>query len=135
MVDTRDLKSLAPMSMRVRLPPVLPTTEHREHYEKPAMIEEITKLNDLEVFVYTYKGELVNIKSRWRQKMTNRTDMWENQVELLTRHCQKMTQKIDELESRLHYFEGVVATLLVALKEGGVIVAEEEDTENKTYEF
>jgi hypothetical protein len=30
------------------------------------MIEEIVKLNDLEVFVYTYKGELVNIKSLWR---------------------------------------------------------------------
>ena len=67
MVDTRDLKSLALMSMRVRLPPVLPTTEHREHYEKPVMIEEITKLNDLEVFVYTCKGELINIKSRWKQ--------------------------------------------------------------------
>ena len=52
--------------MRVRVPPVLPTTEHREHYEKPAMIEEIAKLSDMEVFVYTYKGELVNIKSRWR---------------------------------------------------------------------
>ena len=67
MVDTRDLKSLAPMSMRVRLPPVLPTTEHREHYEKPVMIEDITRLNDLEVFVYTCKGELINIKSRWKQ--------------------------------------------------------------------
>ena len=66
MVDTRDLKSLAPMSMRVRLPPVLPTTEHQEYYEKPVMIEEITKLNDLEVFVYTCKGELINIKSRWK---------------------------------------------------------------------
>ena len=65
-VDTRDLKSLAPLSMRVRVPPVLPTIEHREYYEKPVMIDEITKLNDLEVFVYTYKGELVNIKSRWR---------------------------------------------------------------------
>jgi len=30
------------------------------------MIDQIAKLNDLEVFVYTYKGELVNIKSRWR---------------------------------------------------------------------
>ena len=67
--------------------------------------------------------------------MTNRTDMWENQVEILTRQCQRMTRKIDELESRLHYFEGVGATLLVALKEGGVIVAEDESTENKTYEF
>ena len=62
MVDTRDLKSLAPMSMRVRLPPVLPTTEHQEYYEKPAMIEEIAKLNDLEVFVYNCRGEIVNIK-------------------------------------------------------------------------
>ena len=65
-VDTRDLKSLAPLSMRVRVPPVLPTTEHREYYEKPATIEEIAKLNDLEVFVYTCKGDLINIKSRWR---------------------------------------------------------------------
>jgi len=68
--------------------------------------------------------------------MTNRTDMWENQVELLTRHCQRMTQKIDELEQRLHYFEGVVATLLVALKEGGVIVdSSEKDADSAEYEF
>ena len=66
MVDTGDLKSPALMGVRVRVPPLLPTTEHREYYEKPVMIEEITKLNDLEVFVYTYKGELINIKSRWR---------------------------------------------------------------------
>jgi hypothetical protein len=69
-------------------------------------------------------------------EMTNRTDMWENQVELLTRHCQRMTQKIDELEQRLHYFEGVVATLLVALKEGGVIVdSSEKDADSAEYEF
>ena len=68
--------------------------------------------------------------------MTNRTDMWENQVELLTRQCQRMTQKIDELETRLHYFEGVVATLLVALKEGGVIVdSSEKDADATEYEF
>ena len=66
MVDTGDLKSPALMGVRVRVPPLLPTTEHQEYYEKPVMIEELTKLNDLEVFVYTYKGELVNIKSRWR---------------------------------------------------------------------
>ena len=65
----------------------------------------------------------------------NTRDMWENQVELLTRHCQKLTRQVEELEARLHYFEGVVATLLVALKEGGVIVAEGEDTEKTTYEF
>ena len=68
--------------------------------------------------------------------MTNRTDMWENQVKLLTRHCQKMTQKIDELESRLDYFEGVVVTLLVALKEGGVIVdSSEKDAGSTEYQF
>jgi len=65
----------------------------------------------------------------------NERDMWENQVQVLAKHCQKMTRKIDELEERLHYFEGVVATLLVALKEGGVLVAEGEDTEKTTYEF
>ena len=62
MVDTGDLKSPALMSVRVRLPPLLPTTEHREYYEKPVMIEEIVKLNDLEVFVYNCRGEIVNIK-------------------------------------------------------------------------
>jgi len=57
-------------------------------------------------------------------------------VELLTRQCQRMTQKIDELETRLHYFEGVVATLLVALKEGGVIVdSSEKDAGATEYEF
>ncbi len=65
----------------------------------------------------------------------NTRDMWENQVELLTRHCQKLTRQVEELEARLHYFEGVVATLLVALKEGGVIVPDGEGTEETTYEF
>ena len=47
-----------------------------------------------------------------------------------------MTRKIDEIEERLHYFEGVVATLLVALKEGGVIVdSSEKDTGSAEYEF
>jgi len=68
--------------------------------------------------------------------MTNRTDMWENQVELLTKQCQRMTRKIDELEQRLHYFEGVVATLLVALKEGGVLVdSTDKDPGSTEYEF
>ena len=57
-------------------------------------------------------------------------------MELLTRQCQRMTQKIDELETRLHYFEGVVATLLVALKEGGVIVdSSDKDAGATEYEF
>ena len=66
----------------------------------------------------------------------NTRDMWENQVELLTRHCQTLTRQVQELEERLHYFEGVVATLLVALKEGGVIVdSSEKDAGSAEYEF
>ena len=64
----------------------------------------------------------------------NQRDMWENQVELLTRHCQTLTQQVEQLENRLHYFEGVVATLLIALKEGGVLV-ESEDTSDGTDEY
>ena len=66
MVDTGDLKSPALKSVRVRVPPVLPSMGHEQYYEESTTIEQIAKLNDLEVFVYTYKGELVNIKSRWR---------------------------------------------------------------------
>ena len=65
----------------------------------------------------------------------NTRDMWENQVELLTRHCQRLTREVEELEARLQYFEGVVATLLVALKEGGVLVDSSEETESTEYEF
>ena len=65
----------------------------------------------------------------------NTRDMWENQVELLTRHCQRLTLQVEQLENRLHYFEGVVATLLIALKEGGVIVDNEESTDVPSYEF
>mgnify|MGYP003627137900 FL=1 len=65
----------------------------------------------------------------------NTRDMWENQVELLTRHCQNLTRQTEELEARLQYFEGVVATLLVALKEGGVLVDSSEETESTEYEF
>tara|TARA_R110002072_G_scaffold5211_1_gene34473 strand:+ start:1068 stop:1277 length:210 start_codon:yes stop_codon:yes gene_type:complete len=66
----------------------------------------------------------------------NERDMWENQVQVLTKHCQRMTRKIDEIEQRLHYFEGVVATLLVALKEGGVLVdSSEKEAESTEYEF
>ena len=54
----------------------------------------------------------------------------------MTKQCQRMTRKIDELEARLHYFEGVVATLLVALKEGGVIGdSSEKDADATEYEF
>ena len=66
----------------------------------------------------------------------NERDMWENQVQVIAKHCQRMTRKIDEIEERLHYFEGVVATLLVALKEGGVLVdSSEKEAESTEYEF
>ena len=55
----------------------------------------------------------------------NTRDMWENQVELLTRHNQMLERRVGELEERLTYFENVVATLLIALRDGGVIVDDE----------
>ncbi len=64
MVDTTDLKSVARMSVRVRSPPLLPSDGHKEQYDK--LRQSFGLSNDLEVFVYTYKGELVNIKSLWR---------------------------------------------------------------------
>ena len=56
----------------------------------------------------------------------NTRDMWENQVELLTRHCQTLTSELRTLEERLEYFEGVIVTLLLALVENGVIVPDPE---------
>jgi DNA-binding PadR family transcriptional regulator len=64
----------------------------------------------------------------------NTRDLWENQVELLTKHCQTLTRQIDEMEQRMEYYEGVVYTLLVALKESGVIKTDVESDET-TYEF
>ena len=64
MVDTTDLKSVARASVRVQVPPLLPSDGHKEQYDK---LRESFELNtDFEVFVYTYKGELVNIKALWR---------------------------------------------------------------------
>ena len=63
----------------------------------------------------------------------NTRDMWENQVELLTRHCRVLTDQIDQMEQRMTYFENVIVTLLTALKEGGVIQEGSEDS--NTYQF
>lgn len=60
-------------------------------------------------------------------------DMWENQVELLTRHCRTLSDEVDQLSQRLTYFENVVATLLIALKDGGVIV-DADDNDPGAYE-
>jgi hypothetical protein len=64
----------------------------------------------------------------------NTRDMWENQVELLTRHCRVLTDQVDQLEQRLTYYENVLVTLISALKEGGVIV-EADESDNEDYEF
>tara|TARA_B100000214_G_scaffold55167_1_gene35212 strand:- start:365 stop:568 length:204 start_codon:yes stop_codon:yes gene_type:complete len=65
----------------------------------------------------------------------NTREMWEHQVELLTRHCQKLTSKVYDLEERLGYMENVVLTLLAALKEAEIIVdADDDDPDTPTYE-
>tara|TARA_B100000287_G_scaffold382648_1_gene387912 strand:- start:136 stop:336 length:201 start_codon:yes stop_codon:yes gene_type:complete len=61
-------------------------------------------------------------------------DLWEHQVELLTRRVQEMVYKLDQMESRMQYFENVLLTLLVALKDSGIIVDADEETDTKTYE-
>ena len=60
-VDTRDLKSLARMSMRVRVPPVLPPKEYDQDYQSEQFY-----LDNLEVYVYNHKGKITNIKSMWK---------------------------------------------------------------------
>jgi len=65
----------------------------------------------------------------------NTRDMWEHQVEVLTLHTQKLTSKVYDLEERITYYEEVLGTLLVALKEAGVIVeADGDDPDTPTYE-
>ena len=64
-VDTRDLKSLAPLSMRVRVPPVLPLTNHQDYYNKP---KDTLKLDyheeEEELIIYNRHGKLVKLACR-----------------------------------------------------------------------
>ena len=63
LVDTRDLKSLARSGMRVRSPPVLPSKKYSRDYEK---LKKYLTVDTFDVFVYTHKGQLTNIKSLWK---------------------------------------------------------------------
>ena len=63
LVDTRDLKSLARLSMRVRSPPVLPSKKYNRDYEE---IKKLLSVDTLDVFVYNHKGQFTNIKSLWK---------------------------------------------------------------------
>ena len=49
LVDTRDLKSLARMSMRVRVPPVLPSRKYNDDYEE---LKKILLLDNKDFYVY-----------------------------------------------------------------------------------
>jgi hypothetical protein len=63
LVDTRDLKSLARTGMRVRSPPVLPSKKYNRDYEE---LKKLLALDTVEVFIYNNKGQIINIKSRWK---------------------------------------------------------------------
>ena len=49
-------------------------------------------------------------------------DLWEDQVNRLTKRCAELSDQTEELNARLAYFESVVITMLTALVEGGIIV-------------
>jgi hypothetical protein len=53
-------------------------------------------------------------------------DLWQEHVNGLTRQVAYLLQKTQELENRLEYYEEVFVTLLTALKQGGVLVDDEE---------
>jgi len=55
-------------------------------------------------------------------------DLWQEHVNGLTKQIAYLLQKTEELENRLEYYEEVFVTLLTALKQGGVLVDDEEGT-------
>ena len=52
----------------------------------------------------------------------NSNDLWQEHVNGLTKQVAFLLQKTHELEDRLQYYEEVFITLLKALKQGGIIV-------------
>ena len=79
-------------------------------------------------------GMRVRSPPRLRGDKMDSRDLWENQVNLITRQCRILSEEMEKMEARISYFENVIFTLLVALKEGGVIVDSDESSD-KTYEF
>jgi hypothetical protein len=53
-------------------------------------------------------------------KMDSR-DLWEDQVDRLTKQCREFSLALQDMESRMEYFENVILTLLMSLKKSGVI--------------
>jgi hypothetical protein len=70
--------------------------------------------------------------------MMDSRNLWENQVEVLTRQCQFFMHQVNQfedrtarLEARMEYFESIVIKLLSGLQSAGIIVdsdAAEEST-------
>jgi len=56
----------------------------------------------------------------------DRNDMLEDHVNGLTKQLSIAKQQIEVFEERLNYYEDVLATLIIALKDGGVIVEDEQ---------
>ena len=56
----------------------------------------------------------------------NERDMWEHQVDILSKRTAILNQQIEGLEQRLSYFENVIITLITALKDGGIIQTDPE---------
>ena len=51
-------------------------------------------------------------------------DLWEDHIEGITKQLSISIENIEILEQRINYYESVLATLLLALKKGGVIVSD-----------
>jgi hypothetical protein len=63
----------------------------------------------------------------------NTRDMWEYQVEILTKQTRLLAEKLDQMNDRMNYFENLTLTLIVALKKGGIIV-DTTDDDTDSYE-
>ena len=53
-------------------------------------------------------------------------DLWEDHVSGLTNQCRLLNNRVEQLEERMEYFEKVVLTLLIALKQAGIIQQDQE---------